>query len=83
MGNDLLAIVAYSLYDCCEACANMNLHFTGSDACRALTFQANMTLANATSSPGGVNCWLKDKSTDGVPWENGIIVGAILQNPPA
>ena len=30
-GNDLVSIIAYSRYDCCDACSNMNIHLTESN----------------------------------------------------
>jgi len=80
-GNDLMAFVAYSLYDCCDACSNMKIHLASPNRCVALTFQANLSQAYAHENPpGGANCFLKNASDAGTTGGIGPFLGAIMQS---
>lgn len=56
---DIMAIVAYAMDDCMEACSSMNAKSL-SNACAGVAFNSNMSLF-----PNG-NCWLKDKVGPGL-----------------
>src|SRR5438874_2321751 len=44
VGNDLAALIAYRIEDCCGACSAMNYQL-GKKTCQAFTFNANMSYA--------------------------------------
>ncbi len=76
-----MAFVAYSLYDCCDACSNMNINLASPNRCIALTFQSNLSQAYAHEfPPGGANCYLKNASDSGVTGEVGPVIGAVMQS---
>jgi hypothetical protein len=65
VGNDLAALIAYRIEDCCGACSAMNFQL-GNKTCQAFTFNANMSYAYANEIPrGGNNCWLKSRTDSG------------------
>ena len=75
-----MSIIAYSRYDCYDACSNMSIHRTRSNQCNALTFQANMSNAHAYEvPPRGANCFLKNASDNDNTGGAGIVVGVIMQ----
>ena len=55
-GADLVGIVAYSLYDCIDACATMNV-FLNASTCKTVHFTTVM--AGSYASNLHSNCWLK------------------------
>jgi len=53
---DRVGIVAYTIFDCMEACSQYN-RFNGRNTCQAVTFNAALGRAYASQ---GANCWLKN-----------------------
>ena len=84
VGNDLAALIAYRLEDCCTACSayNYQQQNSGLDSrCQAFTFNANMSYAYAAEvPPGGNNCWLKSTSDQGNKFTDNehLVVGGKL-----
>lgn len=65
-GGDLVSMRAYTLYDCIEACGNMN-HYAGSNAsCESLEFQAQIATLGGDLDAYS-NCWLKTNNTSVKP----------------
>jgi hypothetical protein len=75
VGNDIAALIAYRIEDCCGACSAMNAQM-GKNTCQAFTFNANMSYAYANEIPrGGNNCWLKSQTDSGNQYSgNGLLV---------
>ncbi len=59
---DLKVLTSYTFESCMDACADYNDGLKGADAdtpCRAITYNANLTLAIEVTDHAG-NCWLKN-----------------------
>jgi hypothetical protein len=81
-GNDIAALIAYTLADCCTACSGYNIQHKET-ICVALLFDANMSFAAAHSDPpGGYNCLLKGGIATPAPVVNsdGLYVAGMLQS---
>jgi hypothetical protein len=84
VGNDLAALIAYRLEDCCTACSAFNYQQRDSgldQKCEAFTFNANMSYTYANDvPPGGNNCWLKSVSDQGSNFTDSghLVVGGKL-----
>jgi hypothetical protein len=55
---DILAIIAYSLHDCAQACASYNRN-SGSLGCKGASFNSDLT--NSVPVNFGT-CWLKNNT---------------------
>lgn len=69
---DIIAIIAYSLHDCAQACASYNRN-TGQNTCKGATFNAELA-ATVASNYG--TCFLKNRtaspSLSGNNWYAGL-----------
>jgi hypothetical protein len=58
-GNDLAAIVAYTLQQCVDACSEMNNLASARNACKGVVMAED--LSNRYLKGNRANCWLKSK----------------------
>jgi hypothetical protein len=71
-----VGILAYSLLNCAQACANYNMHY-GQDVCQGAVFISNLTWVLPAIS---ANCFLKNSTAGSITGDSNTFAALTLLN---